>query len=314
MMLQTDPPAPEPEAAEESDSPVEYMEVAIDRIETGAQVRTGIDPAGESILALAESIRERGVIQPLTVCRSGDGYFLTVGERRLLAAKAAGLATVPVRIIPTIQRQEDALSLQLAENLQREDLNPMDMAEGIYALVRSRHGDVSVDAIINLFILAERSPERVPSEFVGTLPTIVKLSGKSLTSLKRLLTFKKLPDALQEALRSGLISLTQGYLFSDYLDNPELLSIFQTLLTHPVTNEKLKEQLEAYAKKPVRGRPREYRPFAGIHTSIKNAGMTIGDMAAPVTRDDLAKLLDALHALAAQIESRIGSLPPEEGA
>ena len=80
-MLQTDPPAPEPEAAEESVPPVEYIHIAIDLIETEAQVRTGIDPAGEAIFALAESIRERGIIQPLTVCRNGNGYFLTVGNR-----------------------------------------------------------------------------------------------------------------------------------------------------------------------------------------------------------------------------------------
>jgi len=125
---------------------------------------------------------------------------------------------------------------------------------------------------------------------------------------------KRLPEALQDALRSGQLSLTQGYLFSDYLDNPELLSIFQTLLTNPVTAEKLKEQLDAYAKRSMRSRPKNYRPFAGIHTSIKNAGMTVGDQAAPVTRDDLAKLLDALHALAAQVKGRIAALPPEEGA
>jgi len=184
MMLQTDPPASEPEATQDNIPSTEYMEVPIDRIETGVQVRTGIDPAGESILALVESIRERGVIQSLTVCPSGDGYFLVVGERRLLAARAAGLSTVPVRVIPTVQQREDSLSLQLVENLQREDLNPMDMTDGIYALVQSRHGDVSVDALINLFILAERSPERVPPEFVGSLPTIVKLSGKSLNHSK----------------------------------------------------------------------------------------------------------------------------------
>jgi ParB family chromosome partitioning protein len=74
---------------------------------------------GESIRSLAETIRERGMIQPLTVVRSGDGYLLitgNTGEWRLLAARFLGLATVPVRVLPTIERREDVLSLQLIEN------------------------------------------------------------------------------------------------------------------------------------------------------------------------------------------------------
>ncbi len=316
MMMQTetpDPePAPDPDAPEGEATGAVWREIPIDRIETGAQVRTDIDPEGESIRALAETIRERGLIQPLTVCPSGEGYFLIVGERRLHAARLAGLATIPVRVIPTVQRQEDVLSLQLIENIQRQDLNPLDMAEGVYALIKSRHGDIPIDEVINLFILYERSPERLPEEFVGSLPTIAKFTGKSLTSLKRLLMFLRLPEALREALRTGLIGVTQGYLFADYRDNPELLQIYRNLLAEPVTNEKLKEQLEAYTKPAVRGRPRKYRPFLGIHASIRSVGETIDDEAAPVTKDDLTKLLDALHTLADRVESRLGALPPDE--
>jgi ParB family chromosome partitioning protein len=68
--------------------------------------------SGRSTHALADSIMDKGlVLQPLTAFRSGDGYFLVVGERRLLAARLAGLSSVPVCVIPTIQRREDALSL-----------------------------------------------------------------------------------------------------------------------------------------------------------------------------------------------------------
>jgi ParB/RepB/Spo0J family partition protein len=116
------------------------------------------------------------MIQPLTVVRSGDGYLLitgNTGERRLLAARFLGLATVPVRVLPTIERREDVLSLQLIENLQREDLNPIDMAEGLHAFIHARQGDVSLDEIMNAFILYERSPERFSGDFAGTVPTIV---------------------------------------------------------------------------------------------------------------------------------------------
>jgi ParB family chromosome partitioning protein len=108
-----------------------------------------------------KSLDRPRILQPLTVARSGRGYFLVVGERRLLAARLFGLVTVPVRVIPTLQRQQDALSLQLIENLQREDLNPMDLAQGLLAYWKSRHGDVPIDEIINAFVISDRSPERL---------------------------------------------------------------------------------------------------------------------------------------------------------
>jgi len=312
-MMQTENPTPETESAAAPEEPaMEFLHVPIDLIETGPQVRREIDPDGESIHALADSITEKGIVQPLTVSRNGDGYFLVVGERRLLAARLAGLASVPVCVIPTIQRREDALSLQLIENLQREDLNPMDRTEGLFALFQARHGAIALDDIINSFILYERSPERLANDFVVTVTTIAKLTGKSISSLKRVFAFLRLPGELQEALRTGQIGVSQGYIFSDYLTNPELLDIFHNLLIAPVTNEKLKQQLDAFARRAKGGRPRTTRPFLGISASIKAADATLSDQTKPVTKDDLTALLDALRALAAKVETRLQALPPEE--
>ncbi len=290
----------------------EFFDVPVALIETGAQVRKGIDPEGESIRALADSIRAKGVIQPLTVCRSGDGYFLVVGERRLLAARLAGLTSVPVRVIPTIQQREDSLSLQLIENLQREDLNPMDMAEGLFEFFQARHGAISMDEIINACITWTRDPERLPIDVASTVDTTSNLTGKSISSLRRAFETLRLPEELREALRTGQIGVTQGYIFCEFLDNPELLSIFRSLLAAPVANEKLRAQLEAYARRTKIGRPRTYRPFIGISASIKAADATLGDATKPVTRDDLTHLRDELAALAAKVETRLAALSAEE--
>jgi ParB family chromosome partitioning protein len=96
------------------------------------QPRTRFDE--ETIASLAASIREVGILQPIVVRRSGDGrYELIAGERRLRAARAAGLATVPV-----VQRDagdEDLLREALIENIHREDLNPIEQAEAFRALL-----------------------------------------------------------------------------------------------------------------------------------------------------------------------------------
>jgi ParB family chromosome partitioning protein len=96
------------------------------------QPRTRFDD--EAIASLAASIREVGILQPIVVRRTGDGrYELIAGERRLRAARVAGLATVPV-----VQRDagdEDLLREALIENIHREDLNPIEQAEAFRALL-----------------------------------------------------------------------------------------------------------------------------------------------------------------------------------
>lgn len=96
------------------------------------QPRTKFDE--ETIAALAASIREVGILQPIVVRRAGDGrYELIAGERRLRAAKAAGMATVPI----VLRESDDADLLReaLIENIHREDLNPIEQAEAFKALL-----------------------------------------------------------------------------------------------------------------------------------------------------------------------------------
>ena len=81
----------------------------------------------ESIDELAESIQAVGVLQPLLIKKDGDTNLLIAGERRLRAAKRAGLKEVPVRFIDVDEEKGDRISL--IENVQREDLNPMEEAE-----------------------------------------------------------------------------------------------------------------------------------------------------------------------------------------
>ena len=88
----------------------------------------------EKLEELADSIREHGVIQPLTVRKLSSGYYqIIAGERRWRAARLAGLTEIPAVVIEADDRT--AMELAMIENLQREDLNPMEEAEGYHALV-----------------------------------------------------------------------------------------------------------------------------------------------------------------------------------
>ena len=106
----------------------------ISQVESCAsQPRKQFDP--ESLADLADSIREHGIIQPLTVRKLQSGYYqIIAGERRWRAARMAGLTQVPAIVIEADDRK--AMELAMIENLQREDLNPMEEAEGYQTLMQ----------------------------------------------------------------------------------------------------------------------------------------------------------------------------------
>jgi ParB family chromosome partitioning protein len=92
----------------------------------------------EALAELAESIREHGIIQPLTVRKLSSGYYqIIAGERRWRAARMAGLNEVPAIVIEADDRK--AAELAMIENLQREDLNPMEEAAGFHSLMENYH-------------------------------------------------------------------------------------------------------------------------------------------------------------------------------
>ena len=99
------------------------------------QPRTKMNP--ESLRELAESIKVQGVMQPVLVRPVGDGYEIIAGERRVRAAAIAGLHEVPV-IIKQVP-DNAALAMALIENIQREDLNPLEEAHGVQRLIREFH-------------------------------------------------------------------------------------------------------------------------------------------------------------------------------
>jgi len=111
-------------------------EVAVDRIDPNPfQPRRAFLP--EKLKELADSIRASGVVQPVLLRRSGDRYQLIAGERRWRAARQAGLTVIPALLREIGDR--DALELALTENLLREDLNPLEAAQG-YAALQQKHG------------------------------------------------------------------------------------------------------------------------------------------------------------------------------
>jgi len=155
------------------------MQVRIDQISPNPyQPRKTFNDA--SIEDLARSVREHGIVQPLVVTRTGDNkYRLIAGERRFRAAQKAGLQTVPV-VVREATKDSDTLQIALIENIQREDLNPIEEAHAYHQL---------------------------HEEFGLTQEEISKRVGKERSTVANFLRLIKLPDAVKKLLASGQLSM-----------------------------------------------------------------------------------------------------------
>ena len=203
----------------------EFMYLPLESIIVEEQIRSRINAEGESFNALMESIKERGVIEPIIVTPRGDKYLLICGERRYQASSMLGMDSIPARILDADTQKDEILAYQLTENLQREDLNYIDQAKGILAYIQAKHPDkgYDVDGVMGELTSYNRRPEDVPEEIAFTVKAIIEVSGKSIPTLFRTLSLLKLFDEIQMAIQQGTLPVSQGYLFAANLECPDLM-------------------------------------------------------------------------------------------
>ena len=136
----------------------------------------------KSLEELSLSIKNKGIITPITLRKSGKDYEIVAGERRWRAAKKANLKSIPAYIID-IKNNSEMMQVALIENIQREDLNAIEEAEG-YAILNSKYG-LSHDEIANII-------------------------GKKRTTISNALRLLKLPPEIRKSIRAGKISAGHG--------------------------------------------------------------------------------------------------------
>ena len=252
-----------------------FYDIPLSLIIVADQIRSGIDKESESFKAILESIREKGVLEPVIVTSKDNKYLLISGERRLLACRQLGLPTIPAWVIDGIEARDELLAIQLIKNLQREDLDPIVEANALFAFMKERHSGTDLDGMMNILLLYNRDQNRVENDFVPTVGTITKISGKSINSLHRCFSLLKLPDVIKTAAKEGKIGVSQGYIFAANLDNPGLMETFQSVLETPITNVALENKLASYKKKKRDTSSAKAKPFTGFYQSIKNVRATV---------------------------------------
>lgn len=164
----------------------------------------------DALAELADSIREHGVIQPLTVRKLSSGYYqIIAGERRWRAARMAGLTEIPAVVIEADDQK--AAELALVENLQREDLNPMEEAAGYQSLIQTYHMTQEEAA---KRVGKSRSAVANAMRLLGLQPTVRKLVEEGTLSAGHARALLPLSPALQvkaaEAVVQGQLSVRQA--------------------------------------------------------------------------------------------------------
>lgn len=157
----------------------------------------------QSLEELTQSIKEKGVIQPILVRRKADAYELIAGERRLRAAHLTNLKEIPA-IVKDVE-DEDSLELALIENIQRQDLNPIEQARAYQHLI---------------------------DKFHLTQEKISEILGKARVTVANTLRLLKLPQEIQEEMKHGRISFAHGRALLEIDDVNQQRRLAQEIITN----------------------------------------------------------------------------------
>lgn len=230
---------PEPETSQDAS-----IEIPVDRVRPNPrQPRKRFDPA--TLAELTESIRASGVIQPIVVRRTGDAYELIAGERRLRAAKQAGLERIPAVVREATNAQ--SLELALVENLLREDLNPIEAAEGYRQLL---------------------------ADFGWTQEQLGQRIGKDRSSIANALRLLRLPSPIQDDLRSGRLTMGHAMALLSLTSVEDQLKLRDRILAHSWSVRTTEEDVQQRRGAPSTSGRRRSAELAALEESLQRALMT----------------------------------------
>ncbi|KUK13509.1 MAG: ParB/RepB/Spo0J family partition protein [Synergistetes bacterium] len=196
----------------------------------------------DSLEELASSIKQHGLLQPIVVRKKEEGYEIIAGERRYRAAKMAGLKKIPALVKEA--SEEETMEYALIENLQREDLNPMEAANAIKFLIE-RFG-----------LTQEEVADRI---------------GKKRSTVANLLRLLKLPGDLQKMVADGQISMGHARALLSLDDPEEQKRIASEIVSHSLTVRDVEQEVSKRTSKEAKTKIAEKRSLDiyGVRVKVK---------------------------------------------
>lgn len=198
-----------------------------------------------SLKELAQSIKEKGVLQPIVVTRNTDAsYSIVAGERRWRAAAIAGLQKIPAIIRKA--DQQDSLEIALIENIQREDLNPLEMAEAFDFLL----------ATYNL--TQEKLSEKV---------------GKDRATVANYLRLLKLPNEIKDLLRTERLNMGHARALLAVDDRPKQIQIARAIVANALNVREVEQRIrtEAPGERKKKRRPERDPNLAAVEDRLRES-------------------------------------------
>jgi ParB family transcriptional regulator, chromosome partitioning protein len=207
-------------------------EVETDRLVPG-RFQPRQDFAAEALEGLAASIREQGIVQPIVVVARGDKFEIVAGERRWRAAVQAGLSRVPI-VVRERRSDKEMLELSLVENLQREDLNPLEAAAA-YARLRE--------------------------EFHLTQEDVARRVGKDRTTIANALRLLKLPSSVREKIRDGSLSAGHARALAALVSADDQERLADEILRRALSVRQTEKRVASFSSEGKVTRERRSDPF-----------------------------------------------------
>ncbi len=251
----------------------DIVEIPLDEIRSNPyQPRKEFDE--ESLNEFAESIKEHGVIQPIIVKKSIKGYELIAGERRTRASKIAGKKTIPA--IVREMTDEEMMEIALIENIQREDLNPIEEASAFEKIIET----------------TKMTQEEAAKRF-----------GKSRSYITNLLGLLKLPENVKKEVQDGKISMGHARVLSKLSDEDQIKEISNKIINDGLSvrdTEKMTSVSDFTKKKPQKREPvysAKHSIYEGIMREKIGTKVKIGTKKIEIPFDsdsDLERILDII--------------------
>jgi len=260
----------------------------------------------EKLRQLTESIRQHGILEPILVRPTkGEKYELVAGERRFRAAQEVGLASVPVTIREL--SDQDALQLALVENLQREDLNPVEETEGTLQLLALRlqipvldvppllyrmRNEVIGNTNQNVLINSDAQAVQAVFTELGTI------SWESFAASR--LPLLRLPPVVLEALRSGKLAYTKAQAIARIKDDAQRKQVLEEAIAQNLSLTEIKAKI----KELKLGSEPEIKPEQALVVRMADIAKRLKSSNAwdeRKKRDRINKLLDELDRLAGDV-------------
>ena len=233
---------------------------------------------------LKESIAENGVIQPVTVRKTAAGYELIAGERRFRAVSELGFDKIPAYVME-VRSDEHLLELALIENIQREDLNPIEVALAY---------------------------QQLQKEYNLTQEVVAKKVGKDRATVANFIRLLKLPESIQSSVRTGEIGMGHARAIMGLSEPADQLVVWKRCVTEGWNVRRVEEEVRHRGEKPAKAAPTpvkksayvreiEDRLRAVLGTQVKVAAGKSGGRIeiSYYSNDDLERLMELFDGLSA---------------